>query len=343
MDLFQTEANLQIVRISERDVHLKTSRLEVFKAAINRHEPMYPQISIWLRDKVFPGIINGSRIAYLGLCNDMPVVTAIAKRGESTKFCHLHIDKDIQDRNLGELFFALMVIDVRHIANGIHFTLPSSLWEKEREFFSSFGFDAISKAPTQYRNSDEELMCRSTFNHVWELTLEKLPKLIDLHSLDGQNISNGLLMSIQPQYIKKIFNGDKVIEIRKKFNYKWSNRRVTLYSSHPTKAIMGYAVIQSVVSDTPENIWRNYGDQLGCTRTEFDSYTNGHVKVFAIQLSNVCPYISPMPLRQLSWFLDKNLKPPQSYASLKENKSWLNAITVADILQGRFSTFIQTI
>jgi len=343
MDLFQTEANLQIVRISDKDVLLETDLLRVFKSAILKHQEMYPDILNWLNRKVLPGIQNGSRIAYLGFCNDLPVVTAVAKRGNTTKFCHLHIDKQIQDKNLGELFFSLMVIDVRHIASGIHFTLPESLWEREKNFFGSFGFDKVYKAPTQYRNFDEELMCHSTFDQVWSATLDKLPKLIDIHSLDYQNISNGLLMSIRPEYIRKIFNGDKLIEIRRKFNHKWSNRRVTLYSSHPTKAVMGYAIIHSVVSDTPLHIWNNYGSQLGCTKAEFDGYTTGLNKVFAIHLHAIRPYKTPMPLSQLSWFLDENLVPPQSYSALKENKTWLNAITIADILQGKFSTFTQVI
>ncbi|HEY0744604.1 MAG TPA: hypothetical protein VGD40_24220 [Chryseosolibacter sp.] len=343
MDLFQTEANLQIVRISASDVLLETDLLKIFRAAISQHEEMYPNISAWLKEKVLPGIQNGTRIAYLGFCNDIPVVTAVAKKGDSTKFCHLNIDKTIQDKNLGELFFAMMVIDVRHIATGIHFTLPESLWEREKNFFGSFGFDNVSKSPTQYRNFDEELMCRSTFDEVWDATLEKLPKLIDLHSIEHQNISNGLLMSVRPEYIKKIFNGDKLIEIRRRFNHKWSNRRVTLYSSHPTKAVVGYAIIQSVVSDSPRNIWNTYGSQLGCNKNEFDSYTSGLQKVFAIQLNEIQPYKTPMLLSQLSWFLDKTLVPPQSYSSLKENRTWLNAITIADILQGRFSTYTQVI
>jgi predicted transcriptional regulator len=343
MDLFATEANLQIVRVTAQDVLLRTDLLKTFEAAIIRHEAMYPSISKWLKEKVLPGIENNSRIAYLGFCNDSPVVTAVAKRGKSTKFCHLHIDKEIQDKNLGELFFALMVIDVRHIAHGIHFTLPESLWEREQDFFRSFGFDNVQKAPTQYRSFEEELLCASSFDQVWQSTMEKLPKLIDLHSIDEQNISNGLLMSIRPQYIKKIFSGDKLIEIRKKFNHKWSSRRVTLYSSHPTKAVVGYAVIQCVISDTPKNIWENYGYQLGCSKAEFDTYTEGLNKIYAIQLNNINPYRSPMPLTQLSWFLDQTLIPPQSYASLKENKNWLNAISIADILQGKFSTVTQAI
>ncbi len=338
MDLFAKEANLQIVRLTERDVNLGSDLLRVFVSTMASHEVMYPNISKWVREKVLPGIQNFSRIAYLGFYNEMPVVTAVAKKGISTKFCHLHIDKSIQDQNIGELFFSLMVIDARHLAQAIHFTLPESLWDREKHFFSSFGFDAVSKAQRQYRTFDEELQCKSTYDNVWQATMTKLPKLIDLHYIDEQNVSNGLLMSVLPKYNLKIFNGDKVIEVRKKFNHKWVNRRVTLYSTHPSKTIMGYAMIKSVNFESPENLWQKYGDQLGCTLSEFNAYTAGCSKVYAIHLCNVTPYKSPIPLSQLSFLLNANLNPPQSYTTLRENKEWLKAISIADILQGKFLT-----
>lgn len=341
MDLFTIEANLQVVRILSSDVLLDSDNIRVFTQSILKHEDMYPGISAWLRNKVLPGIQNNTRIAYLGFYNDTPVVTAVAKVGQSTKFCHLHLDKEIQDKNLGEIFFSLMVLDVRHIADGIHFTLPEGLWEREKDFFNSFGFANAFRSPMQYRKGEDELMCRSTFDQVWAATLEKIPKLIDLHSLDQDNVSNGLLMSIRPRFTNKILNGDKLIEIRKKFNHKWAKKRVTLYSTSPTKCVMGYASIHNIVSDSPRNIWEQFGSVLGCTRKEFDSYTQGLAKVYAIQLVNVNPYKNPIPLTQLSWFLDTDLTPPQSYASLRQNKNWLNAISIADLLQGKFSTVIQ--
>ncbi|HNP96492.1 MAG TPA: hypothetical protein PKJ63_12715, partial [Cyclobacteriaceae bacterium] len=60
-------------------------------------------------------------------------------------------------------------------------------------------------------------------------------------------------------------------------------------------------------------------------------------------LSNVSPYRSPIFLNQLSFFLNQNLTPPQSYARLKDNKNWINAISIAELLQGKFSTFVQDV
>src|SRR3984885_11277542 len=173
MDLFTSEANLEIVKINRGDVILNSDTLKLFKISILKHEEMYPKISLWLKNKVLPGIENGERIAYLGLYNGEPVVTAVVKIGSSSKFCHLHIEKKFQDKSIGELFFAMMIVDVRHRAQSIHFTLPESLWEDEKGFFSSFGFEQAKKSKTQYRKSEEELSCNSTFKKVWERSEER--------------------------------------------------------------------------------------------------------------------------------------------------------------------------
>jgi predicted transcriptional regulator len=334
---------IQIIKITKSDVIVHSDLLNLFKLSILKHEEMYPQISLWLKNKVLPGIKHGERIAYLGLCNDIPVVTAVVKTGVSSKICHLHIEKDLQDKNIGELFFAMMIVDVRHNANTIHFTLPESLWENEKPFFSSFGFEEAEKSITQYRKSEEELSCNSTFGKVWDATLVKLPKIMEMHSLDENSMVNGLMMSIQPKYMDRILNGDKVIELRKKFNHKWIQRRITLYSTSPNKAILGHAIVQNVISNTPEKIWEQYGAELGCSQIEYKQYTENADKIFAIKLVNVTPYKSPIFLTQLSKFLNADLIPPQSYLALKENTNWLNAIAISDLLQGKFSTLIQTV
>ncbi|MGZ3900178.1 MAG: GNAT family N-acetyltransferase, partial [Bacteroidia bacterium] len=338
MDLFTSEANLQIVKITKLDVISNSDALKLFKIAILKHEAMYPEISLWLKDKVLPGMVNDQRIAYLGLCNNEPAITAVVKIGASSKICHLHIEKEFQDKNIGELFFAMMIINARHSARSIHFTLPESLWESEKQFFSSFGFKKAQKSTTQYRKSEEELSCDSSFEKVWSSTLVKLPKIMETHSLDKDSIVNGLMMSIQPKYINRIMQGDKVIELRKKFDHKWTQRRITLYSTSPTKAILGYAVIQGVLSNTPEKIWEQYGSELGCSQLEYKQYTGGSDKIYAIKLANVTPYSNPIYLSQLSQFLDAKLNPPQSHLSLKENRNWVNAIAISDLLQGKFST-----
>jgi predicted transcriptional regulator len=118
---------------------------------------------------------------------------------------------------------------------------------------------------------------------------------------------------------------------------------VTLYATHPSKQVCGYAKVEHVKHDTPENLWNQYSGLLGCTKVEFDKYCNGHQKVYGIFLTNVEPYKVPIPLTQLNYWLDENISPPQSYYRLENNQHWAKAISIAEMLQGRFRTFTQLI
>lgn len=337
--------DLRIVRLTEADSKKETDHIRTFKELILSNEEMYPGIDKWLVNKVLPGIKTLERTAYVGYMGDNPTVSAVVKKGGHSKFCHLKIHDEIQDNNLGEVFFALMALEVRRYAGEIHFTLPSSLWEKKRGFFESFGFYDTTKAGTQYRLFDMELRCSSPFNLVWNSVLEKLPKLRNNFSTSGHSIDNALVMSIKPTNAEKIINNKKSVEIRRKFARKWEGHSVAIYASTPLNALLGQATIRRVVSDKPENIWDTYETEIGSTREEFDEYTAKASKIFAIELEDICPYQSSIPLSQIYHFLnpETELRPPQSYFSLEKNQQWSKAVSIAALLHGSFKNLITPI
>jgi predicted transcriptional regulator len=341
MDLFSKEVDLKIYRITKEDVTLQTDKYNLFRQTISKHEEMYPNILTWLDSRVVSGIKENRRIAYIGFIDDLPSATAVIKLGKSSKFCHLHLEDNLLNQNIGELFFAMMTLDVRNSANSIHFTLPEDLWYRKKSFFESFGFDEIEKSKTQYRNGVEELSCESSFVNVWEHTMDKIPKLIEKNIHTSINPFSGILMSIHPRYIKKILDGEKIYEVRKRFSEKWLNRRVTLYATSPSKALYGYANVKKIVSGTVDYIWNNFSEDLGCSRREFYDYADDNEKIYLIQLGDIQPYISPIYISQISRYFNQNLIPPQSYTSLSSNKNWTDAVSIADLLQGRFSSYIQ--
>lgn len=298
---------------------------------------MYPGIVQWLKSKVLPGVKEEMRVAYIGLNNNTPVVSAVLKRGIKSKICHLHIDEDIQNRHLGDLFFSMMTLDAKRRAEEVHFTLPESLWLEKSEFFRSFGFGHVSKANQQYRSSEDELRCSAPFDQVWQKVLEKLPIITSSLTRAQDSIFSGILMSIKPQYVEKIQSGEKLIEIRRKFKKKWTGCRVTIYSSSPSQALHGYATIENVTEGPPEKIWSQFGEYIGSTKKDFDNYAGCSSKVYAISLKNYEPYLNPVSTSQLEGLLDQqNLKPPQSYFSLETNAEWAKAVSVAELLHNRF-------
>jgi len=339
-DLFTIENKIHIVELKNSDIARQT---DIFKSTcdlIKTHQENYPNIENWFKTKVIPGIKNNERGVYIGFHDNKPIATAVVKKGEDSKFCHLHIEKEMRHQNIGDIFFMLMTTYVRGFAKRVHFSLPEGLWEEKKLFFNSFGFDKVNKYSTQYRSFEEELSCSVDFNTLWRNTLLKLPSLIEQFSPHPDSPLNGIVMSIRPNYSRQIMDGDKLIEIRKKFNSKWKNHKVTIYSSSPRKELVGYATINNVIEEKPEIVWSCYSNQLGCSKSEFDDYTKGQEKVYAIFLSDVNKFYGDLSLNYLSNFLEKKITPPQSYSAVK-NTEWKDVISVAELLHGRFNCFSQ--
>jgi len=335
--LFATESNLRVLRISRDDVLNKTDQLNLFLDQVAKHEQMYPNIVTWLKSKVLPGIKEKKRVAYIGMNNDKPVVSAVLKLGVHSKICHLHIDEGMQNTHLGDLFFSMMALDAKRGAEEVHFTLPESLWVEKSNFFRSFDFGYASKADLQYRSSEDELRCSAPFYEVWQRVLEKLPRIITSLTKTRDSIFSGILMSIKPEYVEKIQSGEKVVEIRRRFNTKWRGCRITVYSSSPLQALHGYATIENVSEGPPDKIWSQFGEHIGSSKEDFDAYTGCLEKIYAITLKNYEPYVSPVSFSQLEGLLNqRDLRPPQSYLSLESNKDWARAVSVAELLHNRF-------
>jgi len=336
-DMFSAmKHDLKLVRLFEDDAKSCTDHLRALSDLIVANEEVYPGINKWLRNKVIPGLKSGERVAFVGYLHEEPAISAVVKRGGNAKFCHLKINTEIQDIHLGELFLALMALEVKRFAREVHFTLPESLWVQEMDFFRSFGFEEATKAFVQYRKGEVELRCSAPFSRVWKAATGKLSKIYEAYSIDGFCLTEGLLMSIEPVFADRILRGEKKVEIRRRFSRKWIGRTVRLYSSAPMQSLVGDAKIGNVVSGTPEEIWNTYAPFIGCTKIEYDNYTTSLRQVYAILLSEVRPYIEAIPLSQLSHLIDADLVPPQSYCAIEKSKSWTEALSLATLLQNSF-------
>src|SRR5271169_1327877 len=105
--------NFRVVRLEEADVRTRSDHFLKLKQLVSAHESMYPDIQKWFKSKVCPGIRDAERVAFVGYLENKPVVSAIVKRGEVAKFCHLHVVEGLREAQLGEVFFSLMANEVR--------------------------------------------------------------------------------------------------------------------------------------------------------------------------------------------------------------------------------------
>ena len=318
---FFVKENFHIVRLAEGDVSCRSDHLADFKNLILSNQRMYPEIECWLSEKVLPGIRQDERVAFVGYLDEKPAVSAVVKKGNDAKFCHLRLHEDLHDSNLGEVFLSLMAFEIRDLAKNIHFTLPETLWRDKGLFFQSFGFKSAKLAENQYRLWENEFACSETFSTVWASVLEKIPKLADKYSIGGFAPDNQLLMSVKPEFAEKIMQRKKTVELRRKFSTRWIGHQINIYASAPVMSLMGEARIAGVVSNKPEAIWERFHEQVGCSREEFDAYAAGADELFAIELNDVRPYRDRLPLIQISHLIKAHLTPPQSYMTLEKNNA----------------------
>jgi len=337
LDLFTVEKKIRIVELKPIDVTKNSDNLKVAYELIRRHSENYPDIERWFKSKVIPGIKTNERGVYIGFNHETPIAAGIVKKGIHTKFCHLHIEEGLRNQNIGDIFFLLMSVFVRRYATDVHFSLPEGVWENKKEFFKSYGFENVKKYQTQYRNSESELISSTNFKTLWTKIIEKLPSLIEQFGNHPESPLNGIVMSIHPNFSNKVLNGEKIVEIRKKFNLKWKDHTVAIYSSSPAKELVGYASIRDIVEDEPAIIWSKHSDKLGCTKSEYDNYTSGLSKVYAIFLSDIIKYHSPLSLNYLSDFVQRRINPPQSYSTVHNDSNWKTVISIAELLHGRFN------
>ena len=116
-----------------------------------------------------------------------------------------------------------------------------------------------------------------------------------------------ILISINPEYVKKIFDGEKKYEYRKsiaKKNISW----IVRYETKPKMKVVGKVKIEKIVKETPEKLWKITKHYSGVVKNFFDLYFKGKKIAYAYKLGKVLEYKKPKTLHD---FGVKNA--PQSF------------------------------
>lgn len=125
-----------------------------------------------------------------------------------------------------------------------------------------------------------------------------------------------VLLSIRPVYADKIIGGAKTVEFRRRFPRNLSpGTTMLIYSSSPTRAIIGCADIKRVDRLSIESLWRKHG-KAGCIeRSAFFDYFDGLKQGYAIVLENVRRLRSRVPAADLK--TQFGFVAPQSFMYLR--------------------------
>ena len=310
-----------------------TTEFNDLKILIEQFEDIYPGIDIWYKKKVLQGLKDKERTAYIIYEDKKPVGASISRLGKDAKICSLRILPQAEQNGYGRLLVALVARDMRIISQLTHFTIPDYIWDEKKEFFKEYGFKFAHNADAQYRLFGDELYCKAPFLKMWERVLETLPKSLQNIEINGIRLDYDLVMSIRPSYANDIVKGNKRVELRRKFSEKWVGSKTLIYSSRPERRFIGSFKIGKVISDHPERIWKTFKSEIRCPKEDFDNYTVGLDKVYAIIISESLEFKEPMLVTNLSHHVKSDIKVPQSYSRFRRDSIIEEAISVGALFQ----------
>ena len=119
------------------------------------------------------------------------------------------------------------------------------------------------------------------------------------------------LMAIRPEYVKKISDGTKTFELRRKVGREIVEGEIPLivvYSSAPVKSIVGIIKVLKVHQKPLKELWREtVQGAAGVSYQEYADYFKGLDSGYAIEIKDYYP-IRPVTLEEIGIS-----RPPQNY------------------------------
>ena len=119
-----------------------------------------------------------------------------------------------------------------------------------------------------------------------------------------------ILLSINPEHIANIFDGNKTYEFRR-VSCKREVTHIVFYCTSPVMKVVGKAKVSEVITCPPDELWDKTSAGAGISKGFFDEYYRGRESGTAFGLSDVVKFERE---RELSEY---NISaPPQSFAYL---------------------------
>lgn len=129
-----------------------------------------------------------------------------------------------------------------------------------------------------------------------------------------------ILLSIKPEFVKEIFEGNKKFEYRKSMFKREGINQVIVYSTMPVGRIIGEFSIEKILKLCPEQLWKVTSEYSGISKCFFDEYFNARKIAYAYQIKNPILYDDPIDPDSFS----KKFFAPQSFKYIQEHDSDFN-------------------
>lgn len=121
------------------------------------------------------------------------------------------------------------------------------------------------------------------------------------------------LLSIKPEFVEKIFFGDKKFEYRKAI-FKQKVSKIVVYCTMPVGQIVGEFDIEDILEGSPCDLWKTTKEFSGVTRDLYLQYFNGRDIGYAIKIGEKKKYQNPVNPKTIF----DSFTPPQSFLYLNQ-------------------------
>jgi len=118
-----------------------------------------------------------------------------------------------------------------------------------------------------------------------------------------------VLLSIKPQFVEEIFNGNKKFEYRKSIFKRKGIKSVVIYSTMPVGKIVGEFDIEAILEEHPKTLWEKTKNFSGISADFYDSYFTDREKGYAIKIKSLNKYDTPRCPHEMY----DNFTAPQSF------------------------------
>jgi predicted transcriptional regulator len=118
-----------------------------------------------------------------------------------------------------------------------------------------------------------------------------------------------LLLSLHPEFARKIYSGKKTAELRR-VKPSRSIRYVLVYETAPVGRVTGWFRVRSIESGTARAIWSKYARRLSITRPAFDRYLKGCPRPTVLMIERRARFRRHLPLEGVC----RLRRPPQSFS-----------------------------
>ena len=121
-----------------------------------------------------------------------------------------------------------------------------------------------------------------------------------------------VLLSIKPEFIEKIFKGEKLYEFRTRKFKRNDIKIIIVYASSPIQKVVGEIEIEQIIEGKKDQLWNITKQSSGVSKNYYDEYFKGKDYAYAIKIKKVKRYKTYLSLEK-----DFNIySAPQSFIYL---------------------------